>query len=335
MPPMSRSARPRATALLAVLALAATTATQCAGPEPLGWTRETGGSNYDFYGLAGRCDREGFGVINGFARGRDTITAQLAQMYRAGQRRLRIGVFHHRGPDTGTIMDSTGGDLSPANRRNLADLLAAVRAAGFAEVEVAMQPSDENHPDWSHWREDLYQENWNLVANLRPVIAAAGIPYRIDLLNEGSPMSTEPALRRYAQRLWQDYTANFGKADTVGFSMTVWIADRATQLAAVYGDNPPEVFDVHLYGDAHNGDERTQFVDADRKMRELGYTQDWIIGEAYFDDRTAARGIAQAIAQTGRTVRYLAQWPLTRARSCADVDVAAPIAFEAYGRLPR
>ena len=109
--------------------------------------------------------------------------------------------------------------------------------------------------------------------------------------------------------------------------MTVWIADRATQLPAVYGSNPPDLFDVHLYGDSWNGDEYSQFVQADRKMAALGYRQPWIIGETYFDDVLAAQGIRQAIGATGRQVRYITQWPLSRDRRCADVDVAPPTRF--------
>ena len=292
---------------------------------------ETGGSNYDFYNLTGGCDREPYGVIDRFDTARDTITAQLSQMYDAGQRRLRIGIFHQHGPDSGTVMDSSTGDLSPVDRQQLVELLAAVKSAGFQEIEVAFLPIGADDPhDWWGMSESSYQEDWGVISRLHPLIAAAGLPYRIDLLNEGMPMSDQPVLRSYAQRLWADYTAAYGSADTVGFSMTVWIADRATQLAAVYGSNPPSVFDLHLYGDSWNGDEHSQFVDADQKMNSLGYHQPWIIGETYFDDATAADGISRAIAETGRQVLYLTQWPLTRTQACSDVDQAPPVTFAAY-----
>lgn len=289
-----------------------------------------GGSNYDFYDLAG-CNREPYGVINGFDSARDTVTAQLRQMFDAGQRRLRIGIFHQHGPDSGTVMDSSGGDLSPDNRRQLTDLLAAVKSVGFKEIEVAFFPIGADDPhSWRTVRESSYRENWGVISRLRPLIAGAGLPYRIDLLNEGLPMPDEPVLRSYAQRLWADYTAAFGTPDTVGFSMTVSVADRATQLSAVYGPNPPSVFDVHLYGDNWNGDEYAQFVAADRRMTRLGYHQPWIIGETFFDDAAAADGIRRAIATTGRPVLYLTEWPLTRAKRCPDVDQAPPIGSSAY-----
>jgi hypothetical protein len=87
---------------------------------------------------------------------------------------------------------------------------------------------------------------------------------------------------------------------------------------------------VHLYGDSWNGDEYTQFVDADKKMTELGYRQDWIVGETYFDDQTAADGIRRAIGDTGRVVRFVTQWPLTRSQACPDVDQAPPVRYDAF-----
>ena len=289
-----------------------------------------GGSNYDAYRLDG-CVREPYGVVNGYDDAPALIAEQLAAMARAGQRRLRIGIFHHHGPDSGTVMDSTGGDLSAQNRRNLADLLGAVRAAGFAEVAVAFFPQDANLPSrWTAFDEPLYQENRALIGNVRTIVAAAGLPYTLDLLNEGAPAAGQDVLSRYDTRLWTDYTAAYGSADTVGFSLAVWIAGRVAQLPAVYGGNPPPLFDVHLYGDDWNGDEHRQFVDADAAMTRLGYHQPWIIGEAYDNDPAAADGIRRAIADTGRTVRYLTQWPLTRARHCQDIDTAPPTAYDAY-----
>ncbi|AHH97118.1 hypothetical protein [Kutzneria albida] len=319
-------------ALVTTTVVGTTALTGAASAQPMGTTALAGGSNYDFYGESG-CDREPFGVVNSFDTGRATITAQLAQMYQQGQRRLRIGLFHHHAGDSGTVTDSTG-PVSEHYKRNLADLLAAVRQAGFAEVEFSYYPVDANNPgNWSRFDEKLYQENWNFVAQVHPVLAAAGIPYKVDLLNEGMPMTGQQVRLEYAKRLWADYTANFGRADTVGFSMTVWLADRANQLRAVYGDNPPDLLDIHLYGDTHNGDEYTQFVNADKKLRELGYTQDWVIGETWFNDTNAAQGIGRAIAETGRRVRYLAQWPLARTHHCDFVDSAPPIKYDVFRQL--
>ncbi|GAA0604853.1 hypothetical protein HPO96_02745 [Kribbella sandramycini] len=318
--------------LTLVTALLLTVSTLTAGATEVTTATQRGGSNFTWFRLDG-CDREPYSTIEAFDRSAPEIRAALKTLYDGGQRRLRIGIFHRRGnAPGGTTMDSTGGDLSPRNRANLTSYLAAVEQAGFAEVAVAFHPIGENDPHtWSSFSASHYAENRDLIANLRPLIAAAGLPYTIDLLNEGLPMTTQPVLQDYSTRLWADYTARFGKNDTVGFSMTVWIANRVETMAEVYGGNLPNVFDVHLYGDDEgNGDEYEQFVAAHRAMAERGYHQGWIIGEAHYADAAAAANIRRAMAETGRTVFYLTQWPWTRQKRCRDVDVAPPTDFRVY-----
>ncbi len=294
-----------------------------------------GGSNYIAYRMDG-CLREPYGVVNSYDVASSTIQSQLRQMVAAGQRRLRIPILHHRASDSGTSMDSTGGNLSAKNRANLANLLAAVKDAGFAEVEVGFFPLEANSPmDWDALNEDYYQENWNLISNLHPIIAQAGIPYRIDLSNEAMPMSGDKQGRfQYATRLWNDYTWNFGKADTIGFSMTVWLAGRVAQIPTVYGNNPPDVLEFHLYRDPSgwNKDEYVQFVDAKNKMNDLGLNQPIIVGETYFNDATSAANIRRAINDTGANVLHLLQWPMTYQNNCPDtgVDTTPPTAFDAF-----
>lgn len=300
------------------------------GAASAGVAQGVGGSNYGWYKLDG-CSREPYGVVNTFDSARDTITSQLKQLAQAGQQRLRVLVYHHRGADTGTAMDSTGGDLSARNRQNLTDLLGAVVAAGFAEIQVSFLPIGDNFAaNWSAWNEDLYQENWNLIHNLRPIVAGAGLQYRIDLCNEAIPTSGQATLLRYAQRLWTDYTGTFGKDDTVGFSIIGMDTDRIAQIPAVYQGNPPNLFDFHFYG-SDTADEYQQFVAAHQIMNQQGFSgQGWTISEVYYDDATAADNLHRAIADTGRTVFYLLQWPLEKGSSCSDVSVAPPADFGAY-----
>ena len=61
-------------------------------------------------------------------------------------------------------------------------------------------------------------------AQLRPIIAGAGVHYRLDLCNEAVPAPNQTLLLAYTQRLWTDYTHVHGKEDTLGFSI---IADPA------------------------------------------------------------------------------------------------------------
>jgi hypothetical protein len=83
-----------------------------------------GGSNYGWYNLGPNCDREPYGVVYNYDTATATINAQLQQMYNNGQRRLRIPIFHARGISSGTIMDSTGGNLAPQFQTNTKSLCA-------------------------------------------------------------------------------------------------------------------------------------------------------------------------------------------------------------------
>ncbi|MGI5170104.1 hypothetical protein ACQEU3_37710 [Spirillospora sp. CA-253888] len=317
----------------ALLAAAQTHAQARTGEAPR-VAEQVGGSNYFVYRIdrgSGGCEREPYGVVNSFDKDPGLIRKQLAAMARAGQKRLRIPIFHRRGPESGTVMDSTGGRLGDGNVRNLTELLAAMKAAGFAGVEIGFFPMNANSPsEWTAFDPSLYGENLGVIRQVRELAARSGLPYVIDLLNEGAPEPREHVLRQYDTALWRDYTREFGATDTVGFSMKVVVADRVAELPAIYGDAPPSVLEVHLYGKRHNGGEYEQFMAADAAMDRIGYRQPWIIGEAYANDRQAAAGIRRASVDAQRPVRYLTQWPLTRAERCPDADVAPPAAYDAY-----
>lgn len=302
-------------------------------PSPTPTPAGLGGSNYGWYYLDSSCNREPYGVVYNYDTESATIDSQLRQMYANGQRRLRIPIFHARGIDSGTIMDSTGGNLAPRFQANLASLLAAIKAAGFEEIEVSFHPQAGNDPaQWTTFSEDYYQENWSLIQNLRSIIAAAGIPYHLDLLNEGIPPLGWAVLLQYDQMLWNDYVAKFGSNDTLGFSI---IADSAHvgQVSAVYGastygnNGSPSLFDVHIYDETG-----TSFKTAFNSLASQGYKGvDWIIGEAWYNDAVEAKSLRQEVSSTGQTVLYLTEWPLTFNESCSTaVNVAPPLSFSNY-----
>jgi len=313
--------------------------TRCGGSSAPPVTKTTllpaglGGSDYGWYYLAPPCNREPYGVVYNYDTATATINQQLQQMYDNGQRRLRIPIYHGRGINSGTVMDSTGGNLAPQFRTNLTNLLAAIEAAGFVELEVSFNPEGENDPTkWSTFSADYYQENWSLIQNLHPIIAGAGIPYHIDLSNEGIPPPGYGAFLQYSQELWNDYVSTFGSSDTIGFSI---IADAAhvSQVSTVYGPSAygnsgaPQRFDVHIYDETG-----ASFNTAFSGLNAQGYQGvPWVIGEAYYNDAAEASSLRQAIDSTGQTVLYLTQWPVTSDLACStDVNVAPPTDFSNY-----
>jgi hypothetical protein len=292
-----------------------------------------GGSDYGWYYLASPCNREPYGVVYNYNTATATINQQLQQMYDNGQRRLRIPIYFGRGLNSGTVMDSTGGNLAPQFQANLTNLLAAIKAAGFVEIEVSFNPQSANDPtQWSTFSDDYYQENWSLIQNLRPLIAGAGISYHIDLTNEGIPPPGWDAFLQYSQELWNDYVSTFGSSDTIGFSI---IADAAhvSQVSTVYGpsaygnNGSPQRFDVHIYDETP-----ASFNTAFSGLSAQGHQNvPWVIGEAYYNDAAEAASLRQAINSSGQTVLYLMQWPLTSDLTCSNaVNVAPPADFSNY-----
>ena len=305
-----------------------------------------GGSNYAWYNLTG-CNRDPYGVIKNYHKPavRAEVDSQLQAMYDVGQRRLRIPIFHiHQDmPWSGTLMSSAGGNLSQRHQDNFRDLLAKIREIQFEEVIIGFFPTGINSPskwfqpitDWNDLipgatltYEEVFQENWNLIVNLREIIVFASIPYYIDLLNEGIPNGTQQGMLQYVQRLWSYYGWVYGKYDTVGFSIAS-NPERLAFISAVYDGGWrhgwPYRMDLHLYGDALNF-----FAVTDAKLNEHGYFRPLIIGETFYNDSQSAQEIQAASRITGREVLFVLQWPLTRAFGCQDVDVASPLDFSAY-----
>ncbi|OQY19608.1 MAG: hypothetical protein B6I35_11460 [Anaerolineaceae bacterium 4572_32.2] len=297
--------------------------------------RLAGGSNYAWFDVdcpaqpcpqSGQNCREPYGVIASYHTHADLIRQQLEAMYAGGQRRLRIPIYHMHGHNTGTVMDSQGGDLSPQHRQNLQQLLDDIREVGFEEIIVGFFPIGAYNTafEWQVWNEQAYQENWQLIVNLRPIIAEAGVPYLIDLMNEGAPLAHQVMLCEYVRRLWRDYNAAFGKEDTLGFSIIGSDVVRYTTLVDILdetGYGRPQVYAVHLYEHFASDFERL-----DETMRASGDERPWIIGEVFYNDAEVAQSLADL--STTRVVQYVLQWPVTANRGCdGHCDVAPPVAF--------
>lgn len=290
-----------------------------------------GGSNYGWFGIEG-CNREPYGVVANYHIAEDVVKAQLTEMAANGQRRLRIGIFHARNANTGTVIPSAGGNLPEQQRRNLLNLMKAAKEAGFVEIIVGFFPLLDNAPNtwtgtiWTAWHEEYFQENWNLVFNLMPVMRAANVKFLVDLGNEGTPAQASSVLwKQYASKLWWNFSHVFGLSETVGFSVPTNSADRIAVLPEIYGANPPYLLDFHLYGA-----EAQQLRAIDAGLARIRYPQGIVIGESYYNDATSASEIAATVAGMGRAVFFTLQWPLTRNSTCSDVNVAPPSTFSNY-----
>lgn len=328
-----------------------------------------GGSNYHWYHLGPNCDREPYGILANYHQNgvRAIVLDQLIQMRARGQKRIATGVIFLRAPVLGdgsyggTLLDSTGGNLRPQYRQNLSQFLADIRDAGFTELLFRYFPQGPNWPTyWSQFSEDLYQENWNLIFNLEPLLQQSGLDYRTDLGVEGMPRAriidvpgypiirpNEPANNAhsaYARRLWREYVSVFGHQRSIGFSFVsdtdrVRTEARVRHMPYIYTGTDtagvfPTALGMDIYGTA-SVNEATIFRRHDEHMRAISGLADtpWIIAESYYDDANAADHFIAAMNQTGRPVLYFTQWPYRRGDACGGgVNVAPPEHFDEYRR---
>lgn len=325
-PPYSRAGSYLLLGLFLVLGLASSLA-----------AASRGGSNYGFFALDG-CTREHFGVVRSYQAAPDLIRSDLRQMVTNGQQRIRINVYFGRGLSTGTIVDSPASALDAQALANLQSLLQDARDAGFVETVVALHPQGVNATnewtsgDWNSLREGVTNENWGVIQSVMPVVMGSPIRTLIDLGNEAYvprvfPRGLLPSGSvRYMKTIWDRYLAQYPIGSTVGFSVRPSEAGRLSLARHVYGDNPPYTFQIHVYDNAGQ-----TLWDAHRGLGDANYRfAGLIVGETYYNDAQAAQELRAAVNALPRTVHFVLQWPLTRRRACADVDVAPPLDFSAF-----
>jgi len=313
---------------------------------------ETGGSVYLWYHLGAGCDREPYGILLHYAVPgvRTTVRQQLAAMHATGQRRLAIGQHFGHGISTGTILDAADPSAVSLVAANLATFLADIEWAGFDEVLFRLYPQGNISPSSENFDRDLIDAYWNLVVALRPPLASGSIDYRLDLFVEGMPRDRgtpwppgTPVNEDWSEAvrwLWQQYTANFGAADSIGFSFLLdddrdRLRMRVRHMDYVYQGNPPDTIGLDVYAGSSLS-ESDKVVHFAKYASQFGYQDlDWIIPEVHYEDPVAAEGISSAIAAVRPTVRWLSQWPWDRADlSCGPtphVNVPPPFEWTVWG----
>lgn len=336
---------------------------------PVTWA--AGGVNYLWFGDDGQCtqnSRDAYGLVKRYHHAdpvhgpvRTIAQRQLATMHKRGMRHLSLGIFFIHGPTpSGTLVDSSDPAEVAQAVANIQALLQDVKHAGYHEVLFRFFPTgniNPSQPQFPHRDSADYwprvDEYWHLIQAIRPVLAASGINYRIDLMVEGAPRDSNnvavPERDRYkypanigwsraVRALWQRYAGAYGHEDTVGFSFLVdednnRLRSRVRHMRYVYEDVYPHLFAMDFYaGDVL--DEYEKFVrmhDHMNSQNPPGASWDqsgWIIAEAYYEDPLSAQALAYAIRDTGRDVFYLTQWPLDRAGACQQPHVNVPPPYE-------
>ena len=273
------------------------------------------------------CSRDDYGIISDYPHNKTAIDGKLAQMFGNGQRRLRLPVFYSDEFHNPTILKIGPDGLGQRDRDNFAALIATIARIGFEEVIVGSFPFGPNNAvGWKEWQEDRYHENWTVITQLRQIMDASGLPYELDLQNEGVPFPFQLMLKQYVHRVWQDYIHAYGPTKTIGVSV-IPKAGRIREIPGIYDGVLPEAFDLHISDEADK-----RLLEADGILRTLGIAKTpFIIGEALYNDDTEASELQMAATKIPRRILFLTQWPIVRDSPCKDVSVL-PLDFSAYRR---
>lgn len=296
------------------------------------------GANYSHWGLAG-CDFNGFGILTDSSFGSAQIRAQLAAMRAAGIETLRLFIWHMHDATNQRwgVVTSAGGTLGALERSNLIRYVTDVRSAGFKQLSVVFGPMWTNDPisfPENRYDPTLFDENWNLIRSVRPLVKQYGpASTHFDLLNEGGPsdyLATKVQLETYLARMYANYVDAFGNQDVTVSSIVGWndqsrISNLIDTLRAT-GRPLPTWFEIHAGGPTLLQD--LQATDA--TLTAKGLSQPLVIGETSYNDPAGANAIKQFIASSSRPLAEVMEWPLRLGSNCAAISVAPPYQAETY-----
>lgn len=267
------------------------------------------------------------------------ILDQLKVMHDGGQRKIALVVwFDHFTVETdyrgvfGHVVRSNGGSLLPQHQANLHTLLKMIRSTGyFNELNFRFATQGAADPgEWARWDEAMYQENWSFIVNTRRIVEedmrGGQVKVIYDLGLELGGFDTAQ-YRPYTKRLWQDYCATFGKADTYGFSFAL-SPGLVTKMLKVYDEagTRPELFAFDIYTHPYETLEA-----AAKEFKEAGLSSPKvIIQETYYNDPQTLQQFQRAQQDFKLDFLYLMQWPLDRGAQVPHLSMDFPAQYGAY-----
>jgi hypothetical protein len=259
-------------------------------------------------------------------------------MRAAGSRALRTVFVHSTEGDPWSYLPSAGGRLPEPYRTNLVNYLRDVRAAGFESFTIAFNPWYANDPvgyDGNVYDPSKFEENWQLIRDMRPLIKQYGPPTtRIDVIAEGAPDSWQPQLREYAAEMWTRYVDAFGNGDaTISVIANPYGVRRLPNLVQALratGRPLPEYFDVHPSWSA--SDALTDLRRVDDYLTSQQLPQPLVIGEEVYDNAEVAAAIATFMRTSSRRVLEVTEWPGTTTQRPVSTCPNPPYRIAAYQR---
>jgi Bacterial Ig domain len=342
-----------------------------------------GGSNLIWYHVGAEsegCAVEDYALVNDYHRMsplsrsqtvRNLVKGQLSQMYQAGQRDVTLSLYLSAGPLFGYgSLDAYGvqmlthqnflPNLPSQYLTNVRSVVSDAVAAGISHVSIRFLWDGSSNPpyEWSGAYQTDLAEGWKrAIADVRLAVAGTGASVEYDLGAEMMPIKvpvstadpnyvTLSNFHRWGSELWSWYVANYGPADSVGFSIPSGVSPvfplalaRADLLARlgtapdVYGATFPASLDIHFYEEPFE-----LYLEADAYLDSIGKSGiAFKVGETFYNDAYVAEQLTLAAARANRSVDRLVQWPLLGPQRASDDDgnycdhvTLVPLGFSEY-----
>lgn len=234
----------------------------------------------------------------------------------------------------GHVVNSSGGVLSTQHQQNLANIMQLISKVGFKRVFFRFATQFTSHPFlWSSWEEAQYLENYAFQKMVREIIYAnfdtSKIPLLFDLCLEVGGMRSGQS-QNYTQRMWSDYTTEFGASDTYGFTLAYNQFDQRIAWAMEVYDSVgirPQMYAFDFYGN-----EASDLKIAYQTLVNLSESHKPIlIQECYLNDVETYTGLMSAIEEAGITTLVgIFQWPLARSSDHVAFSVDYGADYTAY-----
>jgi len=293
------------------------------------------GNNYVTYKVP---DGRNYGVIAEYHLQRDLIRPHLNAMIDSGQTVIKLAPFIWgdmpdepyipNGYAIQLVGDSNGRVTFESQQwSNFISLLSDIKGAKFSKVVVGLCFSGSYHPfNWTDWNPSSAAVIWILIAAIREALINNGMPFSLDLFDEGIPSEIYPLLLRLVQYLWINYTGLFWRGQkcldaTISF---VPFKDVVSQIPKVFGGNYPSVFEAHIYGETPDTGEGAAYSTACDVMSFIKtFGSKMRIGETYPDIVTFEELVRAQKDNPDVEIEDIIAWPVA-AGSAPNVMINLP-----------
>jgi hypothetical protein len=312
---------------------------------------ETGGSNYIAYDLNGY-DYNAFKkgvkwhekiktVVGYYHENPDTVNQQLKKMRDAGQEKIAFVIWHGRlspsaknkKADSGAFLMSDSGNLFWQHEQNIINIMEEIKKLGFNEVQIRLAPMGPAQPlGWEKWNELFFQENWNLLVNIRKtvekVLVDSNIKRWYDLHSEGGGQ-TRGKNPEYNRKIWDKYVSTFGSDDSYGVSVVPCkgrLSGMIDNLRAGKAGFNPSQYAIDIYG---NPQSALEIVKNELQSRNEDH-KPIIIQETFYNNAKQFHLLYNGAKTLGLKLKTIMQWPLKEGSKVTHYSVTYPEKYNNY-----